>query len=252
MEISGRNGLVTGGAHRVGKAIAMMLARAGANVAVSYHTSAVEAERTIAEIEELGTRALAVRCDLTVHEEVQSMAQQVQDSLGGVDIVVNSAGLFKRTPVPMDDVTLWRSVTRASIDGTFYVCNCVAPGMLARGRGVIVNILDLAAWQPWPGYAAHVVAKAGMDALTRQLAVEFSPAIRVNAVAAGPVLPPDGMDSERAEQIASNTLMDRWGDPADVAEAVRFLIEAEYILGEVITVDGGERYGYVRKRKDSA
>ncbi len=120
--------------------------------------------------------------------------------------------------------------------------------MQVRGGGGIVNILDLAAWQPWPGYTGHAVAKAGMLALTRQLAVELSPAIRTNAIAAGPVLPPEGLGGERHAEIASTTLLERWGEPDDVAQAVVYLLEADYIVGEVLTVDGGERYGYARRR----
>jgi NAD(P)-dependent dehydrogenase (short-subunit alcohol dehydrogenase family) len=172
----------------------------------------------------------------------------LEGSFGAVDIIVNSAGLFRRTPFPSDDVGLWQAVTRASIDGTFYVCNAFVPGMQEKGGGVIVNILDLSAWHPWPGYAGHGVAKAGMLALTRQLAVELSPAIRTNAVAAGPVLPPSGLSVERHQQIAATTLLKRWGEPSDVTSAVRYLVEADYVVGEVLTVDGGERWGSAGKK----
>jgi NAD(P)-dependent dehydrogenase (short-subunit alcohol dehydrogenase family) len=171
------------------------------------------------------------------------MAHAVEAELGGVDIVVNSAGLFRRTPLPTNDVELWQRVTRISVDGTFYVCNAFIPSMQRRGGGAIVNILDLAAWRSWPGFAGHGVAKAGMLALTRQLAVELSPRIRTNAISAGPVLPPDGLSPARREEIAASTLLGRWGEPRDVAEAVRFVVEADYMVGEVLTVDGGERLG---------
>lgn len=249
MEISGTNALVTGGAHRVGKAIAMMLAEAGANVAFTYLSSRDAAQETAEEIERLGVSALALRCDVSDWNDVQATAATVDAEFGGVDIIVNSAGLFRRTPIPVDDSSQWQQVTRASIDGTFYVCNALVKGMQARGGGAIVNILDLAAWQPWPGYTAHAVGKAGMLALTRQLALELSPEIRTNAVAAGPVLPPEGLSAERSDAIASTTLLDRWGAPEDVAEAVRYLIGAEYVTGEVLTVDGGERYGSARRRQ---
>ena len=246
MDIAGRVALVTGGAHRVGKAIAMMLAVCGADVAVTYHTSSAAASQTLTEVESLGVRAAAVRCDLTKWDDVQTMAAAVRATLGAVDILVNSAGLFRRTPFPTQDIDLWHKVTRTSVDGAFYVCNCFVPSMMQQGEGVIVNILDLAAFHPWPHYAAHSVAKAGLLAFTRQLAIELSPTIRTNAVAAGPVLPPDGLSESRRSDIASRTLLGRWGVPGDVADAVRYLIEADYVVGEVITVDGGERYGYTR------
>lgn len=248
----GKVALVTGGAHRVGRTIALMLASCGSDLVVTFHMSAFEARQTISEAEALGVRATAIRCDVTDWRDVQAMAQSTRETMGGVDIIVNSAGLFKRTPIPTQDVDLWHKVTRTTIDGAFYVCNSLVPDMMRRGGGAIVNILDLAAWHPWPHYAAHSVAKAGLLALTRQLAVELSPTIRTNAVAAGPVMPPAGLGAARQAEIASMTLLNRWGDPSDVADAVRFLIEADYIVGEIITVDGGERFGYTRMRRGQA
>ncbi|MFN2202578.1 MAG: SDR family NAD(P)-dependent oxidoreductase [Caldilineaceae bacterium] len=243
MEIKGRHALVTGGAVRVGKAIAIMLAQEGADVSFTFLSSKAEADRASVEIEQLGVHANAVHCDVSQWNDVQRLREVVEGGLGAVDIIVNSAGLFRRTPFPSDDVGLWHAVTRASIDGTFHVCNAFVPGMLKKGSGAIVNILDLSAWHPWHGFVAHGVAKAGMLALTRQLAVELSPSIRTNAVAAGPVLPPIGLSIERQQKIATTTLLNRWGEPADVTSAVRYLVESDYIVGEVLTVDGGERWG---------
>ena len=116
--------------------------------------------------------------------------------------------------------------------------------MLARGEGVIINLVDLFAWQPSAGFAAHSVTKAGLLALTRQLALELAPAVRVNAVAPGPVLPPPSYDAARIERLAQKTLLKRWGSPDDVTQAVVFLIQSDFITGDCITVDGGERYGH--------
>jgi 3-oxoacyl-[acyl-carrier protein] reductase/pteridine reductase len=115
--------------------------------------------------------------------------------------------------------------------------------MLARGAGAILNIVDLSAWQPFAGYGAHSVGKAALLALTRQLAVELAPVVRVNAIAPGPVLPPPDFTEEQTARVARGTLLKRWGAPQDVTQAARFLLEAAYITGEVLTVDGGERYG---------
>ena len=114
--------------------------------------------------------------------------------------------------------------------------------MLGQGGGAIVNIVDLSVWKPSPGFAAHSVAKAGLMAFTRQLALDLAPTVRANAVCPGPVLAPPDYDEDQIAQIARKTLMKRWGKAEDVSEAVRFLIEADYITGEVIVVDGGERY----------
>jgi pteridine reductase len=120
--------------------------------------------------------------------------------------------------------------------------------MLGRGAGAIINIVDLSAWNPWPNFLAHSVGKAGLLAMTRQMALELAPTVRANAIAPGPVLPPSGYSEERNAASARRTLLERWGNPEDVALAVKFLVEADYITGEVITVDGGERFGH-NKRK---
>ena len=143
----------------------------------------------------------------------------------------------------MEDYTAWHRVSRILVDGPLYCANTVAPAMLERGEGAIVNIVDLSAWQPWADFTAHAVGKSALLALTRQLALELAPVVQVNAVAPGPVLPPPGMSQERHGAMASGTLKGRWGSPQDVVDAVLFLIRADYITGEVIVVDGGERFG---------
>jgi NAD(P)-dependent dehydrogenase (short-subunit alcohol dehydrogenase family) len=243
MDPKGKTALVTGGAHRVGKAITLALARAGANVVVNYYSSSGAADETAAEARALGVGALAVQADVADHVQVKAMVAQAQDRFGSIDILVNSASHFEKTPIPTDDVTAWHRVTDILIHGAFYCANAVAPRMIERAAGAIVNIVDLSAWQPWPDFAAHSVGKAALLALTRQLALELAPAVRVNAVAPGPVLLPAGYSPEQAARIARRTLLSRWGTPDDVAEAVLFLVRANYITGDTITVDGGERFG---------
>lgn len=254
MKLTGKVALVTGGAHRVGKAITMMLAEAGVNVAINYHTSDAAARQTALEAEALDVDALVVRCDVSDYDAVQRMADQIEERFGGVDIIVNAASLFKRFPVPTqkpDDLETWRQVTRILLDGSFYVSNRLAPGMLERAQksgetAAIVNITDLSAWYAWPGFTAHSVGKTGLLALTRQLALELAPTVRVNAVAPGPVLPPPGMSEKRIQKSAQRTLLERWGTPEDVSKAVKYLLEADYVTGDVITVDGGERYAHTK------
>jgi NAD(P)-dependent dehydrogenase (short-subunit alcohol dehydrogenase family) len=244
MEIKGKTALVTGGAHRVGRAIALGLARAGANAIINYHGSAHAAEETVAEVRAVGVEALAVKADVSDADQVRAMVAAAADRFGAVQILVNSASLFRKTPFPMEDLADWRRVTRILIDGPLYCANAVAPMMLERGEGAIVNIVDLSAWQPWTGFAAHSVGKAGLWALTQQLALELAPVVQVNAVAPGPVLPPPDYSQKAIDRTARRTLKDRWGSPQDVVDAVLFLVRANYITGEVIVVDGGERYGH--------
>lgn len=244
MEIKGKTALITGGAHRVGKAMTLALAQAGANVVINYHASAAAAEETADEAQAWGVGALAIQCDISRHEQVQGMVAKAGSEFGGVDILVNSASWFQKTPFPMDDFRDWNRVLDILVHGSMYCANYAAPLMKARGEGAIINILDSFAWRPRRDFAAHSVGKAGLLALTRQLALELAPQVRVNAVSPGPVLPPPGYSEVKEDLIAKRTLLKRWGTPEDVAEAALFLIRAAYITGEIITVDGGERYGY--------
>lgn len=243
MDLKGKVALVTGGAQRVGKAITLTLAEAGANVVVNYATSAEDASATLDEARTFGVDGLAVRADVADLTQVRAMVSTATKRFGAIDILVNSASVFEKTPVPTDDVSTWHRVTDVAINGSFYMANAVAPLMIQRGQGVIINILDLFAWEPRKNFAAHTVGKAALLAMTRQLAVDLAPTVRVNAVAPGPVLPPPDSLPERVAQTASRTLLNRWGTPRDVAAAVLFLIQSDYITAETIVVDGGERFG---------
>ena len=246
MHIPGKTALVTGGAHRVGKAITLMLANAGANVVVNYNSSGEAAEETLTEVKALGVEGLAVQCDVSDYASVGQMSQRIVEHFGGVDIIINGASLFGKTPFPVtqaDGIDLWHTITRISIDGAFYVCNALVPSMQARGGGAIVNIVDLSLWQAWRNFTAHAVGKAGLWALTRQLALELAPAIRVNAVAPGLVLPPPNYSPEQMAESAKQVPLHQWGSPQDVAQAVRYLLEADFVTGEVLVVDGGQQIG---------
>ncbi len=243
MNIQGKVALITGGAVRVGRAITLGLAQAGAHVVINYNHSAAEAEVTAADARALGVETLPFQCDVADFAAVDAMAAAISERFGGVDIIVNSASHFGKTPFPSSDPAVrdtWQRVTRILVDGPYAVCNALAPEMLARGGGAIVNIVDLAAFEPWRNFAAHGVGKAALVALTRQMALELAPTIRVNAVAPGNVLPPSGLSQAQVDRLASRSLLKRWGTPEDVAHAVRFLIEADFITGEVLVVDGGE------------
>jgi NAD(P)-dependent dehydrogenase (short-subunit alcohol dehydrogenase family) len=241
MKIEGKTALITGGAHRVGRAITMTLARAGANVVVDYYSSDAAARQTAQDAEALGVGALAVQADVGHLEQVRALVAAAADRFGALDILVNSASIWKKTPMPMGDFADWHRVFGLLTDGCMYLADAVAPMMLERGEGAIVNIVDLSAYTPFRGFIAHSVGKSALMALTRQLAVELAPAVSVNAVAPGPILPPPGTSEEAMARIARRTLKGRWGTPQDVADAVCFLVEADYITGEVLVVDGGQR-----------
>lgn len=244
MNPAGRTALITGGAHRVGRAITLALAQAGANVVINYHSSAAAAEETTAAARAMGVGALAVKADIGDAQQVEAMIAEACAEFGGVDILVNNASLWRETPFPTDDYADWHLVTNILINGAFYCANSVAPQMLEKGEGVIVNIIDLAAFEPWPNFIAHCVGKAALLALSRQLALELAPAVRVNAVAPGPVLPPPDYDDEKIARVAEKTLLDRWGSADDIAQAVLFFVGADYVTGEALAVDGGQRLGH--------
>jgi NAD(P)-dependent dehydrogenase (short-subunit alcohol dehydrogenase family) len=172
------------------------------------------------------------------------MISTAATEFGGIDILINSASWFQKTPFPMDDFSDWFKVFDILIHGSMYCANYVAPMMKERGEGTIINIVDASAWRPSRHFVAHSVGKAGLLAFTRQLALELSPEVTVNAISPGPVLPPPDYTDEQNERVAKHTLLKRWGTPQDVAEAVIFLVQSNYITGEFITIDGGSQYGY--------
>lgn len=244
MIIKGKTALITGGAIRVGRVISLGLAEAGANVVINYFENATEAAETAHEAETFGVSALTVQADISEWEQVKRMFAQIHRKFGPIDILVNNSSRFKPTPLPTDSIEAWLEVTGVLVNGTFYASNLAAVDMLKKEQGAIVNIVDLTPWEARPGYAAHVVGKSALLALTRQLAVDLAPHVRVNAIAPGPILPPPDYSPEKIERIAAKTLLGRWGAPEDISRTVNFLIESEYINAEVITVDGGGRYGH--------
>jgi NAD(P)-dependent dehydrogenase (short-subunit alcohol dehydrogenase family) len=241
MNIKGKTALITGGAVRVGKAMTLALAAEGANVVVNYNSSATAAEETVAEAQALGVGALAIQCDVSVHDQVKAMIDTAATQFGGIDILINSASWWRKTPFPMDDFSDWFKVFDILIHGSMYCCNYIAPMMKTAGEGAIINIVDGSAWRPFKGFAAHSVGKAGLLAFTRQLALELAPEIKVNAISPGPVLPPPDYTAARNERVANRTPLKRWGTPQDVVDALLYLVKSNYVTGEFLTVDGGEK-----------
>jgi 3-oxoacyl-[acyl-carrier protein] reductase/pteridine reductase len=244
MDIQGKTALITGGAHRVGKAMTLALAEKGANVVVNYNSSAAAAEETAAAARAMGVGALAIQCDVSIHDQVKQMISTAAGEFGGIDILINSASWFQKTPFPMEDFSDWFKVFDILIHGSMYCANYIAPLMKERGEGAIINIVDASAWRPSRNFVAHSVGKAGLLAFTRQLALELAPEIKVNAISPGPVLPPPDYSEAQNERVAKRTLLKRWGTPKDVVDAMLYLVQADYVTGEFITVDGGEQYAH--------
>ena len=239
MDLTGKTTLVTGAARRVGRAVALALARAGMHVAVHYHTSAGEARATSQAIESLGVRALLLQADLSDPAQVETLFSTLKEGFGGLDLLVHSASPFRTSPFPSADPRPALATAHALLDAGYLAANAAAP-LLAERNGALVFLLDLSAFRPWRHFSAHAAGKAGLWALTRQLALELAPAVRVNAVAPGPVLPPDGFPPQKIAREAAKTLLGRWGSPEDVAGAVLYLARADFVTGQVLVVDGGQ------------
>jgi pteridine reductase len=239
MDLAGRAALVTGAGRRVGQAIAIGLARSGCDVAVHFHRSQDGADHAAAEIRAAGRRAELLAADLRDAHAARELAPRAARMLGRLDVLVNSAAVMTRDPVESVTPERWDETFELNVRAVFFVTQGAIPHLRAA-RGKIVNLADIAAFEPWPAYVPHCTSKAAVIMLTKGLARALAPEIAVNAVAPGPVLAPESWDAAQREHIRSTTPLGRWGTPGDVVAAVRFLIEGtDYMTGSVIVVDGG-------------
>ncbi|HAF55710.1 MAG TPA: pteridine reductase [Thauera sp.] len=234
--------LVTGAARRVGAEIARSLHAAGARVALHYRHSADEAETLAAALNAVRPdAAFTVRGDLARFGAAEDIAAQVLARGEGLDGLVNNASSFFPTPVGSIERKDWDELVGSNLMGPLFLSQALAPALRAA-RGAIVNIVDIHAERPLTGYTVYNVAKGGLATLTRALAIDLAPEVRVNGVAPGPIdWPEDGQfpPAER-ERIIAHTLLKRVGSPTDIARTVRFLmLDAPYITGQIIAVDGG-------------
>ena len=236
VNVAGSRVLVAGGAHRVGRAVALHLASSGASVGISYHRSRDAAERTAAEIAELGTQTSVGRADATRPEEMRRLVEETAAELGGLDVYVHApSGGFEPRPAVDIDEAQWDAAFDSTTKGFMFGAQQAYRMMREQRHGVIIAITDVAGLQPWARFAAHAAAKAAQIHLVKCLAADWGPdGIRVCGVAPGPVLMPPGIEGNPDE-----TALRRLGDPADVAQAVTYCIEAEFFTGQELIVDGG-------------
>lgn len=232
-----RVALVTGGARRLGAALSRALARRGYRVAIHHRQSFAEAEALVREIEGGGGSAQAFVADLTRPEAPAALVHDVAATCGRLDVIVNSAANMRRTPVGSVTVEQWDEIFSLNLRAPFFAAQAAA-AVMGEG-GVIVNIADLAAFETWGGYIPHGMSKAAVVQMTRALARALAPAIRVNAIAPGVVLLPEGWEDASAERLASTTPLRRLGGPDDVVHALEYFLDATYVTGEVLVVDGG-------------
>lgn len=241
MKLKGKTALVTGAAKRVGREIALGLARRGANIVVHYNTSASDARRAVAEIERLGVEAIAVKADQANARQVHAAVAKAVRRFGAIDVLVTSAAVYKKTPFDTLTENDWDYHIDANLKGPFLFALEVGRHMKTRGiAGKIVTFADWAAIRPYANYLPYCVSKAGVICLTKSLAKALGPKVQVNAIAPGPVLlPPEFTEAERQEVIDS-TIVKRIGSPRDIVNSVLFLIEgSDFITGHTLVVDGG-------------
>jgi pteridine reductase len=238
VELKGKVALVTGAGTRVGRAIALALGKAGMRVAVHYASSQKGARDTADEIVRGGSEARTMPGDLMDPATGPRLVEHTVKVFGTIDVLVNSAAVMLRTPVGEVLVEDWDAMFALNLRAPFFLSQVAARAMSDRG-GAIVNIADLAAFETWRAYIPHSITKSGIVQMTRGLAHALAPKIRVNAIAPGPVLLPDGWTQEQADRLISTTPLGRLGAPADVAQAVLYLLSADYVTGETIIVDGG-------------
>ncbi len=240
MILTDRVVLVTGGARRLGQAITMALAKRHAHVVLSYRNSEREARATVAALQRFGIRTLAVRADLNNADDVQRLIDRVRRTFGRLDVLINSAANFHRTPFASLTERDWDAALDTNLKGPF-LCALYASRLMRRHGGKIINLADWSGVRPYRDYLPYCVSKAGVIALTKALAKELAPRIQVNAVAPGPILAPPDMSRSTKARIAKRVPLKRWGSPKDIINAILFLLEGtDFMTGSTIFVDGGQ------------
>lgn len=256
--LAGKSAFVTGGARRIGRAIALALARAGADVAISYHASQSEAAQTAADIASLGRRSLAIECDVRSESSVRAAVGEVAGSFGRLDVLVNNAAIFGSAAVESLTLDQWDAAFETNARGPFLVAREALPHLRAA-RGRIINMGSLGGIRAWAGHAHYCASKAALHMLTQAMAKAFAPEVSVNCVAPGwiEIAPsPSGAPADestgsassgterrlesQATRFAAKTPLGRNGSADDVAQAVLFFASGpNFITGQILNVDGG-------------
>ena len=239
MDLRGRVGIVTGGGVRVGRAVALGLARSGTDVFIHYNRSAGTAEETAQEVSDLGVRAEIGSVDLSDPSTARELIDLATESLGTPSILVNSASGFPADTI--GDVTLeqWRRTFDLTLASPVFATQALANALPEDLDGSVVNITDVRTQSPYREHFSYIVAKGGIDTFTRAAALQLAPRIRVNAVALGVILPPPGKDDDYAQRLAAELPIGRAGGTAPVVAAILSLLENDFVTGEIVRVDGG-------------
>jgi pteridine reductase len=246
LPLAARTALITGGARRVGAAIATALHVAGANVVIHYRSSHAEADALAGNLNRIRAgSAITVSADLLAVNQHPMLVAAATSHFGALDILVNNASTFYPTPVGKITLEAWEDLIGSNLKAPLFLSQAAAPALRAR-QGLILNLVDIHGMRPLPDYPLYSTAKAGLIMLTRALARELGPEIRVNGIAPGPVMWPEGeLDTPMREEIVRKTALKRIGTPEDVAQcAVYFATSAPFVTGQILAVDGGRSLGW--------
>jgi pteridine reductase len=239
MDLKNKVALVTGGARRLGRAIALELSTHGTSIAVHYRTSQSEADAVVADITTKGGKAQTFRANLEHVAEIEQMVSKVLDAFGRIDILVNSASIF--APIPLTEITErdWDANLDTNLKAPFFLSKFASAAMRQQGAGKIVNLGDWAGIRPYKDYLPYSVSKSGLIGLTKALAKELAPEVQVNCIALGMVMPPENYSKKEVERLVSRTLTKKMGTPEDVARAVIFFCETDFATGTILPLEGG-------------
>jgi NAD(P)-dependent dehydrogenase (short-subunit alcohol dehydrogenase family) len=237
-KLENRVALVTGAGKRLGRAVALRLAAEGADVAVHYGKSQSEAQELVAEIEKSGRKAAAFGADLLHVGAIRKLISEVGQNFARLDILVNSAANFLETKFLETTEESWDSSLDTNLKGPFFCTQAAAPYLEKSGQGVVINFADIGGLMGWKDFLPHSVSKAGVIMMTRILAKELAPKVRVNAIAPGTITMP-GDPPEWEENFVRLAPLQRTGRTEDIADAVMYFVGAEFVTGQVLVVDGG-------------
>jgi len=244
--LAGKSVLITGAAKRLGAAIARAAHAAGASVVIHYGKSRTQADELCAQLNAVRPQsAHALQADLLDTAALSKLVEQTLAACGGLDVLVNNASTFYATPIGTITETQWRDLMGTNLKAPLFLSQAATPA-LRQARGLILNIVDIHAQRPLIGHPVYSIAKTGLFAMTKSLARELGPEIRVNGIAPGPVLWPEaGMDASLQAEIISRTALKRSGAPDDIASAALFFMkDAPFVTGQILAVDGGRSIGW--------
>lgn len=240
METQGKTALVTGAAKRIGHALALTLASEGMNLLLHYRRSFREIRETQKAARRLGVRVHLLRADLKKFSEINRLIREAFRHSPRIHLLVNSAAVFYKTPLGRVREKDWDEFLNVNLKAPFFLSQAVGLRMFRQKEGKIINLVDWTAFRPYTQYLPYCVSKAGLVTLTQGLAKTLAPYVQVNAIAPGPILPARGSSAKENRIITKRTPLKRFGEPGDIAEAVRFLVQStDFVTGAVLPVDGG-------------